>query len=348
LDERGLDVNFLPIGKLPSKLLGKFLDKIKIEDERVILGPSIGEDVSVISFGDRLLVVKTDPVTFATDHIGWYVVNVNANDIATMGVRPRWFLASVLLPEQCNPTEAERIFDQILSACKSLDITLVGGHTEITHDLKRPIIVGCMLAEIKDPPLITTSGAKVGDDIVITKGIAIEGTTILAREAKASLQLVGLSENIIQQAADYLHSPGISVVNEALIACSSAKVSSMHDPTEGGLSSGLLEIAEAAQVGLWIEENKIPILSECKTICDKLCLDPLGLLASGSLIITLSVSETPRLLTALEEANVKAKVIGKVVMPEQGIKMHTVSGVKEMPQFRRDELARFLDSRSNM
>lgn len=341
-------MNFLPVGKLPSKLLGKFIDKIKIEDERVILGPSIGEDVSVISFGDRLLVAKTDPVTFATDLIGWYAVNVNANDIATMGVKPCWFLASVLLPEQCTATEAERIFDQILSACRSLDITLVGGHTEITHDLKRPIIVGCMLAELKDQPLITTSGAKLGDDIVITKGIAIEGTAILAREAKPSLLVSGLSENIIQQAAGYLSSPGISVVDEALIACSNAKVSSLHDPTEGGLSSGLWEIAKAAQVGLWVEENKIPILSECKTICDRLALNPLGLLASGSLIITLPASETSKLLTALEEANINAKVIGKVVIPEQGIKMHTVSGMKEMPQFHRDELARFLNSRSHM
>jgi hydrogenase maturation factor len=293
-------VNFLPIGKLPGELLGKFIDKIKIEDERVILGPSIGEDVSVIRFGDRLLVAKTDPVTFATDLIGWYAVNVNANDIATMGVKPCWFLASVLLPEQCTPTEAERIFDQILSACRYLDITLVGGHTEITYDLKRPIIVGCMLAEITDQPLITTSGAKPGDDIVITKGIAIEGTAILAREAKPSLLVSGLSENIIQQAADYLSSPGISVVDEALIACSSAKVSSLHDPTEGGLSSGLWEIAKAAQVGLWVEENKIPILSECKAICDRLALNPLGLLASGSLVITLPASETSKLLTALE------------------------------------------------
>ena len=341
-------MNFLPIGKLPSKLLGKFIDKIKIEDERVILGPSIGEDVSVISFGNRLLVAKTDPVTFATDLIGWYAVNVNANDIATMGVKPCWFLASVLLPEQCTATEAEMIFDQVLSACRSLDITLVGGHTEITCDLKRPIIVGCMLAEIKDQSLITTSGAKLGDDIVITKGIAIEGTAILAREAKPSLLVSGLSENIIQQAAGYLSSPGISVVDEALIACSNAKVSSLHDPTEGGLSSGLWEIAKAAQVGLWVEENKIPILSECKTICDRLALNPLGLLASGSLIITLPASETSKLLTALEEANINAKVIGKVVIPEQGIKMHTVSGMKEMPQFHRDELARFLNSRSHM
>ena len=303
-------MNFLPVGKLPSALLGRFIDKIKIEDERVVLGPSIGEDVTAIKFGDRLLVVKTDPVTFATDLIGWYAVNVNANDIATVGVKPRWFLATILLPEQCTDTEAERIFDQIVSACESLEITLVGGHTEITYGLKRPVIVGCMLAEVKNQPLITTSGARPGDDIVITKGIAIEGTAILAREAKPSLLVSGLSEDLIQRAAGYLFSPGISVLKEALMACSSAQVNSMHDPTEGGLSTGLWEIANAAQVGLWVEENKLPILPECKAICDRLALNPLGLLASGSLIITLPYSETSKLLAALDEVAINAEVIG--------------------------------------
>jgi len=341
-------VNFLPLGKLPSELLDKFIAKIKIEDERLVLAPSIGEDVSVISFGDRLLVATMDPVTFTTDLIGWYAVNINANDIATKGVKPCWFLVALLLPEQFTTVEAERIHDQILSACRYLDVTLIGGHTEITYGLKRPIIVGCMLAEIKNKPLITTSGAELGDDIVLTKSIAIEGTAILAREAKPSLLVSGLSENTIQQAADYLTVPGISVVNEALIASSSVKVNSMHDPTEGGLSTALWEIAKAAQVGLLVEENAIPILPECKAICDRLALNPLGLLASGSLIITLPTSETPKLLKVLGEANIDAKVIGKVVTPEQGIKIHTVSGIQEIPRFHRDELAKFLNNQSRL
>ena len=190
MTKRGPKVNSLPVGKLPSTLLKRFIDKIRIEDERVVLGPAIGEDVAVINFNNKLLVAKTDPVTFATDLIGWYAVNVNANDIATMGVRPRWFLATILLPEQGTDQEAERIFDQILSACSSLGITLVGGHTEITYGLTRPIVVGCMLAEAENQPIITTSGAKPGDDIVITKVIAIEGTAVLAREAEQTLLCV--------------------------------------------------------------------------------------------------------------------------------------------------------------
>jgi thiamin-phosphate kinase len=340
----GAKVTSLPVGKLPNTLLKRFLEKIKIEDERVVLGPSIGEDVAVINFNNKLLVAKTDPVTFAADLIGWYAVNVNANDIATMGVRPKWFLATILLPEKITEKEAEKIFDQILDACNSLGITLVGGHTEITYGLKRPIVVGCMLAEAENQPIITTSGARLGDDIVITKGIAIEGTAVLAREAEKTLLSSKLSKNLVKRAANYLFSPGISVLKEALIAHSRAEVHSMHDPTEGGLATGLWEIASAARAGIWVDENKIPVLPECQAICERFDLNPLGLLASGALIITLAPSETTKLLIALEESGIKAEVIGKVVKEEEGLKMHTATGTRDLPQFERDELARFLES----
>jgi len=310
----------------------------------VVLGPSIGEDAAVIRLGNKLLVAKTDPVTFATDLVGWYAVHVNANDIATMGVKPRWFMATILLPEKSAHEEAERILDQTLSACKSLGITLVGGHTEVTYDFKRPVVVGCMLAEAEEQSIITTSGAKPDDHIVLTKGIAIEGTAILAREVEPALLASGLSKDLTQRAADYLFSPGISVVREALLACSRVSVNSMHDPTEGGLATGLREIASAAGVGILLEEENIPVLAECRAICDRLDLNPLGLLASGALIITLPSSETPNLLAALNQAGIHASIIGKVVEARAGVKMRTTKGIEALPQFERDELARYLDS----
>lgn len=334
----------MKIGKLSPELLGKLLAKIKIEDERVLLGPRIGEDAAAIRFGSKTLVVKTDPVTFAADLIGWYVVNVNANDIATMGAVPRWFLSTVLLPESFNQQEVEAIFNQIIAACASLGITPVGGHTETVLDLKRPIVVGCMLGETEQRPVISTSGAMVGDDIILTKGIAIEGTAVLAREAKQSLFSAGISDKVVARAAEYLFSPGISVLREAQIACSTVNVHSMHDPTEGGLATGLLEIAVAAKVGILVDEEKIPLLPECRTICEGISLDPLGLLASGALLITLPASDTSSLLEELLEAGIKATVIGKVVEAKDGVKLQTATGTKDLPQFERDELAKFLDS----
>ena len=334
----------MKIGKLSPALLEKLLAKIKIEDKRVLLGPRIGEDAAAIQFDSKILVVKTDPVTFATDLIGWYVVNINANDIATMGAIPRWFLSTVLLPESFNQQEVEAIFNQIIAACASLGITPVGGHTETVFDLNRPIVVGCMLGETEQRHIISTSGAMVGDDIVLTKGIAIEGTAVLAREAKQSLFSAGISDKVVARAADYLFSPGISVLREAQIACSTVNVHSMHDPTEGGLATGLLEIAVAAKVGILVEEEKIPLLPECRTICEGISVDPLGLLASGALLITLPVSDTSRLLEELLEAGIKATVIGKVVEAKDGVKLHAATGTKDLPRFERDELAKFIDS----
>jgi len=340
-------VRSLPVGKLPNELLKRFLDRVRIEDKQVVLTPAIGEDAAVIRVGNKLLVAKTDPVTLASDHIGWYAVHINANDVATRGVRPRWFMASVLLPEQSTQKDAERILDQILSACDSLEVSLVGGHTEITYGLKHPIIIGCMLAETGNGPIITTSGARAGDDIVLTKGLAIEGTAALAREAKQALLAAKLGKELVQRAAAYLFNPGISVMKEAHIASSKVKVNSMHDPTEGGLSTGLWEIATAAKVGMIIEEDKIPVLPECKAICERLALNPLGLLASGALIITLPPAETPALLAALAEAKVNASIIGKVANAEEGLKMRSKGETRELPQFERDELARFLESQDS-
>ncbi len=334
----------MKIGKLPAAVLKELLAKVEIQDERVLLGPHIGEDAAAIRFGDKTLVVKADPVTFVTDMIGWYVVNVNANDIATMGAKPRWFLSTILLPEKSSQREARLIFEQVLEACSSLGITLVGGHTETAYGLNRPVIAGCMLGETEQQHIISTAGAQVGDDIVVTRGIAIEGTTILAREAKQTLLSAGISEDIISRATEYLFSPGISILREARIACSTVAVHSMHDPTEGGLATGLSELAIAAGVGILIDERNIPVLQECRAICEKISIDPLGLLASGTLLITLSQTDTSRLLASLQEAGIEATTIGKVVEAYAGVKLRTETGTKDLPQFERDELARFLDS----
>ena len=135
-------------GKLPAELLERLLAGVVRRDPRVLLGPALGEDAALIDMGDRVLVAKADPVTFATDRIGWYAVHVNANDVACTGARPAWFLATILLPEGATEALAEEVFAQIEAACGALGVTLVGGHTEVTYGLERPIVAGAMLAEV--------------------------------------------------------------------------------------------------------------------------------------------------------------------------------------------------------
>ena len=182
-------------GKLPLDLLSRLLDEIEVCDPRVVLGARAGEDAALIDFGDRYLVAKTDPITFATDLIGWYMVQVNANDIAVMGGTPRWLMTTLLLPDGTSESDVERIFSQVREACDALNITLIGGHTEITYDLPRPIAVGAMLGEVPKERAVLTSGARPGDSIVLTKAIAVEGTSILAREASDDLSERGVAQD---------------------------------------------------------------------------------------------------------------------------------------------------------
>ena len=334
----------MEVGKFPAGLLERILAKVDISDPRVVVGPRVGEDTAVLQTGSSLLVVKSDPVTFATDQIGWYAVQVNANDVACTGGTPKWFLATLLVPERFTEDEAEAVFDQILEACNSLNVSLVGGHSEVTYGIDRPIIMGTMLGEVEQDRLILTGGAQDGDSIVVTKGIAIEGTALLARERSADLLRSGMTQAQIDQSASLLSVPGISVLNDARVACASSQVHSMHDVTEGGLVTGLREVAKASGLGLAIEEGSIPILPECQEVCRALDLDPMGLLASGALLITLPASDVPGLLTALEGDGINGFEIGTMMEADEGLQMVELHGETPLPEFSRDELARYMSS----
>ena len=331
----------MEIGKFPLSLLERLLAKVPIDDPRVLVGPRVGGDAAVIDMGEKLLVAKSDPVTFATDQIGWYAVQVNANDVACTGATPKWFLATLLVPERFSEAEAEGVFDQVLEACRALGVALVGGHSEVTYGIDRPIVLGSMLGEVARGRLVRTGGSQEGDSIVITKGIAIEGTALLARERRDTLLEAGVAPRTIDKAVTFLTNPGISVITEARIAVESAQVHCLHDPTEGGLITGLREVAQAAGLGLAVEEGSIPILPECQAICDALGLNPLGLLASGALLITLPSADVPALLRALEKEGIDGWEIGQMIAQEEGLQMIGYKGEVPLPEFPRDELARY-------
>ena len=331
-------------GKLPIDVLGRLLDRVEISDPRVVLGPRPGEDAALIDFGDRYLVAKTDPITFATDLIGWYMVNVNANDIAVMGATPKWLLATLLLPEGTTEAEVSEIFEQLRQACSDLDIALVGGHTEITYGLDRPVAVGAMLGEVHSENAVLSSGVRPGDALLLTKGIAVEGTSILAREAHGRLGDAGVSPALIERAGAALFDPGISVVRDARLACSAGEVHAMHDPTEGGLSGGLYELAAASGVGLQVDYEAIPVLPECAAICDALDLDPLGLLASGALLAAVSPEDANAVVDALDSEGIPAKIIGEATDEHQSVKLSTTQTTADFPRFSRDEIARFFSA----
>ncbi len=336
-------------GKLPPELLTELLSSLPTVDPRVLLGPGIGEDCAVVDMRDRLLVAKSDPITFATDRIGWYSVQVNANDVACSGANPRWFLPTILMPPSATPEDVRAIFEDIAAACQGLGVTVIGGHTEVTDDLPRPVVAGTMLGELENRgQMVLTGGAQDGDSIIVTSGIAIEGTAILAREFGDALSYAGVESEIITGATGYLDEPGISVVAAARALCETGAVHSLHDVTEGGLITALREVATASKLGLVVEAESVPLLPECAAICQALAIDPLGLLGSGALIATLPASEAPGALRALDRIGVSGWEIGQMMEQEDGLWMIDRSGERDLPEFRRDELARFLEDRGQV
>ena len=320
-------------GKLPHDLLADLLGRIEVRDPRVVLGPKLGEDAALIDLGDRYLVAKSDPITFATDLIGWYLVQVNANDLAVMGATPKWLMATLLLPEGTAPEQAAAVFEQITNACDDLGITLVGGHTEITLDLPRPIAVGALLGEVNKDRVVFTSGAKPGDSIVLTKGIALEGTSILAREAGEALEEAGVAASVIERSRNLLFDPGISVVKDACIVLEAGGVHAMHDPTEGGLATGLMEMASAAEVGLTVDLERVPVLPETAAVCEALGLEPMGLIASGALLAAVAPEDAPKLAThprGRRRASLGDR--GSITEPEYGLRScEPLDGVQPLP-----------------
>lgn len=336
-----MKTNF-PVGKLPPACLDHLLRKytFSLPDDRVLVYPGVGEDAAVIDMGNRWLVAKTDPITFATDEIGWYAVNVNANDVAAAGGTPRWFLSTLLLPEgQTDLAMIERIMGQIAEACRAIGVVPCGGHTEITYGLDRPVVVGVMLGEIEPGRVIRTGGVQVGDAIVLTKGAAIEGTAIIAREKAAELE-AHFAPDLLARCRDFLRDPGISVLREAQIATQTACVHAMHDPTEGGVATGLWELATVSSVGLRVEAAAIPVAEETRRLCRFFGLDPLGVIASGALLIAVAPEETASLCAALGRAGISARVIARAVPADEGLTLIADDGPHPLPRFDQDEITR--------
>ncbi|MBE3071531.1 MAG: AIR synthase family protein, partial [Acidobacteria bacterium] len=302
-------------------------------------------DAAVLDMGERCLVVSTDPVTFAADHIGWYAVHVNANDVAVMGARPRWFFPVLLLPEgAATDAMVAGIMREIADACEALDATVCGGHTEITTGLTRPVVIGQMLGEVSRQGLVQKAGLRVGDHVLLTGGVAIEGTALLAREM-AGLLRDRVPDPVLARGREFLTDPGISVVRAALIAAEVGGVHAMHDPTEGGVLTGLHELAAASGLGLRVYGDRIPVYAETTAVCEVLGIDPLGLIASGALLIGAPASACEGVVAALDAARITVTLVGEVVPADEGVTIEREGVRRTLVPPERDELARVFDTR---
>jgi HAD superfamily hydrolase (TIGR01509 family) len=326
-------------GKLPNDLLENFLDGFDFHDPSVLINAGVGEDAAAVDVEkEEVLVIKSDPITFATDAIGHYAVLINANDIATSGAIPRWFLTTMLFPPGVTASFIRQVMHELESVCRRWSITLCGGHTEITDAVTRPVITGMLAGTVTKNRLIDKRNITPGDNVLLTKALAVEGTAIIAREFSDRLGVLGMTESDIETCKQLLFS--ISILEEAQIACNCGGVSAMHDITEGGLATALMELSIAGEHRIRVNMDRIPIFEQTQKMCHLLGIDPMGLIGSGSLLICSRKHETETMMDRIRDAGIDIARIGEVMEAGRGVEAVSNGGPAVWPSFEVDEITR--------
>ena len=334
LNARTAPERALPEGKIDAAVLAGLLPSGTAAGPEVLIGAAVGEDAAVVAGAPRL-VMTSDPITLAGSSIGRYAVAVNCNDLVAMGAEPRYLTSTVLLPTGTTRTALERLFAELAAAAAAAGIAWVGGHTEVTGAVTRPVVAGAAVGVLEGEPW-SSAAVQPGDAIVLTKWVALEGTTLLARERSDAVALLG---NQHAAAARWLEDPGISVVAEGRVLRAFA-VHAAHDPTEGGVAQGLHELAACSGVAIEVDAAALPIKPATRRLCRALGLDPLGLLASGALLFSAAAEEAGAAVQALRERGLPAAVIGEA-SAGGGVTIRTAAGSRPLPTFPQDEITRF-------
>lgn len=333
-------IHVLNAGKVPPDILKKsvypYIGKLR---EEVLVHSAFGEDSSIIDFGDKVAVLSTDPITGADIHSGPLAVYVSCNDIAACGAKPVGILITLLLPIGSEEELLKELMKGVHETASKIGIEVLGGHSEITSSVVKPVISATAIGFADKDKFVTSSGAKPGDDIIVTKFLGLEGSAILASDFEEFLK-GKISDKTIKTAQGFIDK--ISVIDEGIIAAEIG-VSAMHDITEGGLLGASFEVAEASGVGVDIYQDALPILPETREICQAFDINPLGLISSGSMLIC-----TPKgdeVVKALKSHDIPAAIIGKVT--SGGKYLVTPSGKHPIIPLKRDELIRVIEKFGN-
>lgn len=327
----------LPIGKLSHENLRNIVyKKLGKRRDDVILGPGIGVDSAIVhNSGEEYIYITTDPITASKDLIGTLCVYIATNDLVSTGAIPKWLLINVLLNKGFSLEELTKIFNDIDVACKKLEVSVVGGHTEVTPYLDRPILIGTAVGTSNK---IFSKKPEPGDLIIMTKSIGIEGTVILGYEYEDMLLSKGVSQSMVRQAKRLIDF--ISVVPEAKILFNKLydHIIAIHDPTEGGIFTALNELLTLLNMGAEIYGDNIIIFSEIEEITSSLNINPYFFLSSGCLVIAIDHEYAEDALAELKSHNIQASIIGELRPPSYGRKLIKNNKVNVLPSRVKDEI----------
>lgn len=299
-------------GKMPPKIMEEIVySRLGALDPSVLVGPAVGEDAAIIDVGGGLaMVVHSDAISGASELLGWLAVHITANDISVRGAKPRWFLMSLFLPEASAEALLDRVMYQVDSAAKELGVMVVGGHSEKTPGVSRPLVGTMAIGLIERDKVVTTSGARAGDYLIMSKTAALEGTAILCTDFAGVLRSRGVSDEILEVGSSFLLK--VSVVKEAIALAEKGLATAMHDPTEGGVLGGVAEIAYASKKTVELWADRVPVAEETKAVAEALNIDVFRLISSGALIAAVPPDKVDEAIRTLNSLNIKAKAIGRV------------------------------------
>ena len=336
----GLPETPIAPGKLPPAFLQQILDLPRASSPDVIVGPGLGEDGAVVRMGRRLVALASDPITFPTPRPGFFAIHVNANDIAVMGAKPTYYTLTVILPPGSTAAQAGEIVSDALEVSRELGIVLVGGHTEVSCAVSIPVVSVTMFGELLRPEPTCTGNGQPGDVVVQVNPLGIEGTAILASEYRERL-VKELGADLVDRAANFSYDPGLSVVKAAIFASTRLRVHAMHDPTEGGIATGLREIADASGTGVVVRRTALLQREETTQICRLLGHDPLGIISSGCLLISTQERHAEGAVRMFADMGFPASVIGSLTPAPGQYRIENAAGDTEpLPVFAADELVR--------
>ncbi|WP_193309437.1 AIR synthase family protein [Halorubrum halophilum] len=294
-------------GKLGPDALAEVLAATGADDAAVEVGAAYGEDAAAIglSGASETLVVAADPLSLAADAVGELAVHVACNDVAASGADPRWLTHTLFLPDS-DAARRRTVTEQVDATARDLGVAIVGGHTEVLPSLDRPLC--SMTALGTTDRFVSSGGAEPGDRLLLTKGAGIEATAILASDFREACAEAGVAAETLDAAAAFLDD--VSVVPDAAAVRDAA--TAMHDPTEGGLLTALVETASASGTELAVERERVPVRPETRACCDALGVDPLATFGSGALLAAVPPKRVDDALDSLVDAGIDAAVIGDV------------------------------------
>lgn len=315
-------------GKVPNDILKEqIFNELKFKRDEVVVYPNIGEDCSVLEFEpDMQIVLSTDPITGAISEIGNLAVNISCNDVSSSGAEPIGILVTLLLPVGSTKEDVNHIMKDIHQVAEKNNVVVLGGHSEVTDAVVRPVVSTTVIGKVKKGQLVCTGGAQVGDDVILTKWAGLEGTAIIAFDYEEKLK-EHISAQSLEQAKELKEH--LSVIEESKII-SQIPVTSMHDVTEGGVLGGCYEVAECSNVGITIDLESIPVLDCTKEICKWANISPYRLISSGCMLMTTPKGNECK--AWLQEKGVQATIIGKITSSNKIVREKSKEYELEAPE----------------